>query len=294
MQIQFENVSYTYMPGTPFEEVALENVSCTIPSGMFVTVLGKTGSGKTTALQLIKGLLKPSRGRIIYTTSTEHAYKCDKQSKQEKQQLNAIWSSIGYLFQYPEHQLFEETVERDISYGPRNLGVTEGAIKSNVLEAMEAVGLSYEQFAERSPFALSGGQMRRVAIAGVLASKPQTMILDEPMAGLDPISKTKLIDMLYQQHLANNWTTICVSHHIDEIWQHTDHFLIFNNKRIEFIGSKQQILQAWQQRQIDIEPPSIVKLALLLIDKGIIKRPLTELSNELQSSEAFARYLGGV
>jgi len=282
------------MPGTPFEEIALENVSCTIPSGKFIAILGKTGSGKTTALQLIKGLLKPTTGKIVYQTSREHAYTCDKQSKKEKQKLTEIWGSIGYLFQYPEHQLFEETVERDIAYGPRNLGFTENSIKSNVLEAMEAVGLSYEQFAERSPFALSGGQMRRVAIAGVLASKPQIMILDEPMAGLDPVSKTKLIEMLYQQHITKQWTTICVSHHIDEIWQYTDYFIIFDNKRIAFIDSKQQILQAWQNHQIDIEPPSIIKLALQLIDRGIIKKPLTELANELQSNEAFARYLGGV
>lgn len=297
MRIQFENVGYVFQKGSPFEEVALENVNLTIPSNSFVTVLGKTGSGKTTALQLIKGLLKPTDGKISYSqcldgASEETIFKSSKQTREERKVLEELWKSIGYLFQYPEHQLFEETVEQDISYGPKNLGLTQTKTAQRVTEAMESVGLGYDEYAKRSPFALSGGQMRKVAMAGVLAMKPKVAILDEPMAGLDPTSKANMAKMIASLHKQYSWTTLCVSHHIDEFWPYSDHFLIFDNKKVIFAGSRSDLLSQLQKQSIPIDPPLVVKLAIELQNKGILKQSLSELSTELESEEHFAKYLG--
>lgn len=297
MRIQFKNVGYVFQKGTPFEEVALENINLTIPSNSFVTVLGRTGSGKTTALQLIKGLLKPTTGSISYSQEVECAskeviYRNSKQNREEKKELETLWKSIGYLFQYPEHQLFEESVELDISYGPRNQGVTQSTTAKRVVEAMQSVGLPYDEYAKRSPFALSGGQMRKVAMAGVLAMKPTVAILDEPMAGLDPTSKVAMANMIANLHHQYSWTTLCVSHHIDEFWPYSNYFLIFDNKKAIFAGNRTELLTRFQEQTTPIEPPSVVKLAIELQRKGFLTQSLTELTTELQSEEQFAGYLG--
>ncbi|OEF97908.1 ATP-binding cassette domain-containing protein [Desulfuribacillus alkaliarsenatis] len=309
MQIQCKNLSYIYQQGTPFEELAIDDISFTIPSRSFVSVLGRTGSGKTTALQLIKGLIKPSTGEIIYQgenhenpadNSTNHSdnklyvFSATKQPRNERNRLEALWNSIGYLFQYPEHQLFEETVEADIAYGPKNLKYTDDKVHKLVASAMELTGLEYSEFAKRAPFQLSGGQMRRVALAGILAMEPKMMILDEPMAGLDSVSKVRLTNMIYNLHKELRWTTLCVSHHIDELWKYTDYYLVFADKKVNFAGTSSQLLDRWQERSIEVEPPSLVKLALSLQAKGIIQKSLIELEEELKTEDSFAAYLRGI
>ncbi|OEH86357.1 hypothetical protein BHU72_14135 [Desulfuribacillus stibiiarsenatis] len=292
MQITFEQVSYTYGIKTPYEEQALKEVSFTIPRQKLVTVLGHTGSGKTTALQLIKGLIHPTSGNVNYTEGQQSVQATSKKpNKIDKQKLHDMWTKIGYVFQYPEHQLFEETVGQDIAYGPRNLKYSETDIQEIVQNALREVELDAQRFADRSPFELSGGEMRRVAIAGILAMNPRLMILDEPMAGLDPLSKRNLLARLYTLHKQNQWTTVCVSHHIDELWQYTDLFLIFHNKQVVFQGTKERLLAEWQQGNTLIEPPMLVKLAMELIRKGKITTALSELHNVLESESKFADFL---
>lgn len=317
MRISFDNVSYTYMTGTPFAHQALAGVSFSIPAGTFVSIMGDTGSGKTTALQLIKGLAQPSSGQVIYQlgnssdknnrgeikteesiSSTEEnkidkevIYSSNKLKKKDKAVLNNIWQKIGYAFQYPEDQLFEETVALDLAFGPKNYGQSPKEIDASIRRALATVGLDYEAFHNRSPLALSGGQMRRVALAGVLACQPEMMILDEPLAGLDPRGKTDLMARLYTEHQARAWTTLCVSHHIDETWDYSDYFLIFDQGKLVFAGGKDQLIRAWDQGELAQEPGSLVKLAQALVEKGLITDSLAAISEQLVTSQAFAKYL---
>ena len=183
MSIEIENLSYVYMPGTPFEKRALDDVSLRIEDGEFIALIGHTGSGKSTLIQHINGLLKPSSGKIIVdgVDITVPKFK-----------LNEIRKKVGLVFQYPEYQLFEETIEKDIAFGPKNLGLTNDDIDKKVKKAMEFVGLDYNTYKDISPFDLSGGQKRRVAIAGVVAMEPKVLILDEPTAGLDPKGRDEI------------------------------------------------------------------------------------------------------
>jgi energy-coupling factor transport system ATP-binding protein len=177
MSIDVKNVTHVYMQNTPFEAIAIQDINWTVKDGEFWGLIGHTGSGKSTLIQHLNGLLKPTSGEILINGKNIH-------SKDVK--LKSIRQRVGLVFQYPEHQLFEETVEQDVAFGPKNMGLTEKEIAERVKEALELVGLSYEEVKGKSPFELSGGQMRRVAIAGVLAMKPEILILDEPTAGLDP------------------------------------------------------------------------------------------------------------
>src|SRR5690625_3780273 len=208
MDITFKNVSYTYQPNTPFAHVALKNVSFHVPSGSYVAIIGHTGSGKSTLIQHLNGLLTPTEGEV-----TIGNYTLTKGRKQRD--LKKLRSEVGIVFQYPEHQLFEETVEKDIAFGPTNFGFSEEEIKESIYELMPKVGLPLDLL-ERSPFDLSGGQMRRVAIAGVLATKPKVLVLDEPTAGLDPRGQKEMMDMFHQLHEAENLTTILVTHSMED------------------------------------------------------------------------------
>src|SRR5690625_2103925 len=188
MDITFEHVSYTYQPKTPFAHDALNDLSFHIPSGTFVAIIGHTGSGKSTLIQHLNGLMTPSSGQVsVGDFKLTHKAKPDN--------LKTLRSKVGVVFQYPEHQLFEETIESDIAFGPRNFGMPEEEIRDRVQTVIKQVGLT-EDFLKRSPFELSGGQMRRVAIAGVLAFKPEVLVLDEPTAGLDPRGQNEIMDMV--------------------------------------------------------------------------------------------------
>lgn len=298
MQIEFKNVSYRYQQGTAFETSAIENINLCIPDYRFVAVMGETGSGKTTALQLVKGLLKPTDGEIIYhlgeyseNREATIVYSHQKQAKAIRTSLERVWSKIGYMFQYPEHQLFEETVALDIAYGPKNLGYTQEKTEQSVRSALETVGLDYGEYANRSPFALSGGQMRRVAMAGILAIHPEMLILDEPLSGLDPVGRIRLMDTISDLHHKQKMTTLCVTHHLDEVWEYADYFLIFSDKQLAFAGNRQEILRKWEQKMLQIAPPSVVALALRLQEKGILKTELSSLEAELSAESAFAEYI---
>src|SRR5690625_1469135 len=200
MDITFENVTYTYQAQTPFEHTALKDVSMHTPSGKFVAIIGHTGSGKSTLIQHLNGLLTPSNGTVKIGSSTST-------SSKKTEDRNELRSQVGVVFQYPEHQLFEETIAKDIAFGPMNFGVEEDEIQRRVQSTIRQVGLS-EEFLERSPFELSGGQMRRVAIAGVLALEPKVLVLDEPTAGLDPQGQQEMMDMFYKMYQEQQLTTI--------------------------------------------------------------------------------------
>ena len=182
MSIDIKNLTHVYMQGTPFESTAIKNINWTVESGEFWGLIGHTGSGKSTLIQHLNGLLKPTSGEILIDGESLGA---------KRSGLKAIRQKVGLVFQYPEHQLFEETVEQDVAFGPKNMGLSQDEITKRVKEAMELVGISYEEVKDKSPFELSGGQMRRVAIAGVLAMKPKILILDEPTAGLDLVVEMK-------------------------------------------------------------------------------------------------------
>lgn len=223
MEITITNVSYSYAVGTPFERQALMGIDVTIPQGQFVAFMGQTGSGKSTLAQLINGLLRPTEGTVRVGTFT---------LGNKKQDLRALRAKVGYAFQYPEHQLFEETVYKDIAFSMKQQELPDDMIATRVRHAMETVGLSYEEFKDRSPFQLSGGQMRRVALAGVIASVPEILILDEPTAGLDPVGRAELLGLVHRLHREQGLTIIYITHQLEEALEHADRILFLNRGTI--------------------------------------------------------------
>lgn len=209
MPIEIKDISHIYMEKTPYEKKALNNVSLTINDGDFVAIAGHTGSGKSTLMQHLNGLLNPNKGKVFIDG-------IDINQKKDKQTLNAR-RSVGVVFQYPEQQLFEESIFADIAFGPRNFGLSESEVEQRVKEAMDFVELDYEEYKDKSPFLLSGGQMRRVAIAGIIALKPKYLVLDEPTAGLDPRLKQNLLQKVKRLHQKEHVTIIMVSHNMDDI-----------------------------------------------------------------------------
>ncbi|SHH54160.1 energy-coupling factor transporter ATPase [Clostridium grantii] len=220
MSIEIENLSYVYMPGTPFEKKALDDVSLRLEDGEFIALIGHTGSGKSTLIQHINGLLKPSSGKIIVdgVDITVPKFK-----------LNEIRKKVGLVFQYPEYQLFEETIEKDIAFGPKNLGLTNDDIDKKVKKAMEFVGLDYNTYKDVSPFDLSGGQKRRVAIAGVVAMEPKVLILDEPTAGLDPKGRDEILAQIKKLKTEYNMTVILVSHSMEDVAKVASRIIVMEN-----------------------------------------------------------------
>ena len=201
MSIKIENLTHVYMPKTPFEKKALDDVNLVIEDGEFLALIGHTGSGKSTLIQHLNGLLEPSSGRILVDN-------IDITNKETK--LTDIRKKIGLVFQYPEYQLFEETIEKDIAFGPNNLGLTQDEVSKRVKKSMEMVGLDYETYKDISPFDLSGGQKRRVAIAGVIAMEPKVLILDEPTAGLDPKGRDDILEQIRILHQEYKMTIVLV------------------------------------------------------------------------------------
>ncbi|WP_181350999.1 energy-coupling factor ABC transporter ATP-binding protein [Thalassobacillus sp. CUG 92003] len=220
MDIEFQHVSYTYQPNTPFEFQALKDISLSIESGSYAAIIGHTGSGKSTLIQHLNGLLQPTEGEVAIGP---HRLKADEKAKT----LRELRKQVGIVFQYPEHQLFEETVEKDIAFAPKNFGLSDAEVKRRTKQAIEAVQLS-EDVLQRSPFELSGGQMRRAAIAGVLAMKPQVLVLDEPTAGLDPKGQSDMMDMFARLHRNQGMTTILVTHSMEDALAYAEHLFILN------------------------------------------------------------------
>ena len=234
MSIKIENLTYVYMPKTPFEKKALDNVNLEIEDGEFLAVIGHTGSGKSTLIQHLNGLLKPASGKI-YVDGTDIT---DKDTK-----LVDIRKKVGLVFQYPEYQLFEETIAKDIAYGPSNLELNEDEILRRVKKSMEMVGLNYEEYKDISPFELSGGQKRRVAIAGVIAMEPKVLILDEPTAGLDPAGRDDILEQIKLLHEKYNMTIILVSHSMEDVGKLAEKIIVMNDGHIELQGKPKEVFK---------------------------------------------------
>lgn len=248
MIIKLENVNHIYSPNTPFEKKALDDVSLCINDGDFVGLIGHTGSGKSTLVQHLNGLLKPTSGKIIVDGR-------DITSKDTD--LKEIRQKVGLVFQYPEHQLFEETIYKDIAFGPKNLGLKEEEVEERVKKAMGLVGLDYERFKDRSPFELSGGQKRRVAIAGVLAMKPKVLIMDEPTAGLDPRGRDEILGRLELLH-KEGITIILVSHSMEDIAKLVNRIVVMHKGKVAMEGETREIFkQAEKLVQLGLGIPQI-------------------------------------
>lgn len=260
MSIKIENLTYVYMPKTPFEKKALDNVSLEIEDGEFLAVIGHTGSGKSTLIQHLNGLLKPASGKI-YVDGTDIT---DKDTK-----LVDIRKKVGLVFQYPEYQLFEETIAKDIAYGPTNLGLNEDEILRRVKKSMEMVGLDYDEYKDISPFELSGGQKRRVAIAGVIAMEPNVLILDEPTAGLDPEGRDDILEQIKFLHEKYNMTIILVSHSMEDVGKLAEKIIVMNDGHIELQGKPKEVFREIDTlERIGLAVPQVTYLMRELKRKG--------------------------
>ncbi len=260
MSIKIENLTYVYMPKTPFEKKALDNVSLEIEDGEFLAVIGHTGSGKSTLIQHLNGLLKPASGKI-YVDGTDIT---DKDTK-----LVDIRKKVGLVFQYPEYQLFEETIAKDIAYGPTNLGLNEDEILRRVKKSMEMVGLDYDEYKDISPFELSGGQKRRVAIAGVIAMEPNVLILDEPTAGLDPAGRDDILEQIKLLHEKYNMTIILVSHSMEDVGKLAEKIIVMNDGHIELKGKPKEVFREIDTlERIGLAVPQVTYLMRELKRKG--------------------------
>ena len=251
MQIEFKGVTHTYQEGSPFQSTAIRDVNFTVSSGEFLALIGHTGSGKSTLAQHINGLLRPTDGQVLIDGEDIHSSGYSKKTLRQK---------VGLVFQYPEHQLFEETVEKDIGFGPRNLGLSEDEILERVQEALRKVGLAYDEFREKSPFELSGGQMRRVAMAGVLAMRPEVLVLDEPAAGLDPMSREDMLQLIRSLHESGT-TIIMISHSMDDVARFATRVLVMKKGTVAMDGTPADIfLHADQLEEMGLDVPVICRM----------------------------------
>lgn len=274
MDIRFKQVGFTYQPHSPFEQRVLFDIDLEIKEGSYTALVGHTGSGKSTLLQHLNALLKPTTGTV---TIGERVIKPETDNKN----LKPLRKKVGIVFQFPESQLFEETVARDIAFGPKNFGVSEEAAKGLAQEYIQLVGLD-ESFLERSPFDLSGGQMRRVAIAGVLAMEPEVLVLDEPTAGLDPQGRKEMMEMFDRLHREKNMTIILVTHLMDDVANYADYVYVLEKGRLVKAGTPSVVFQdtAWlQEKQLGV--PTATAFAEQLQARGLAFEQLPLTADEL-------------
>lgn len=283
MSIKLSNIYHTYSKGTPFERLAIEDVSLNINKGEIVAIIGHTGSGKSTLVQHLNGLLKPDQGTA--TIDDINIAAKGAQAKAARQQ-------VGMVFQYPEHQIFAETVFEDIAFGPRNKGFNEEEVAKQVREAMEFVGLDFDVYAQRSPFQLSGGQMRRVAIAGVVAMNPDYLVLDEPSAGLDPRSRNAVFREIMALHKSRGIAIVLVTHSMEEAVKYADRMLVINKGKVLFDGEPATIFKEYGTElvQVGVDVPQVYKLADLLRQKGLALPE--EIKDEMALVKAIKRAKG--
>lgn len=268
--IKVSGLRHVYSAGTPFEKVAIDDINIEIPHGQFVGLIGHTGSGKSTFIQHLNALLKPTSGTVTVDGEDINADKISAKNVRHK---------VGLVFQYPEYQLFEETVYADIAFGPKNMGLSETEIDERVREAAHFVGVTDEQF-ERSPLELSGGQKRRVAIAGVIAMRPGVLILDEPTAGLDPAGCEQILRNICDYHTQTGSTVIIVSHSMDDVARLADRLVVFNHGAICFDGTPEEVFsQPEELRSIGLAVPAATELAMELKKLGL-KLPNSIYTNE--------------
>lgn len=262
--IQTKGLTYRYGIGTPFEKTAVDHVDLEIESGSFVGIIGHTGSGKSTLIQHLNGLLKPTEGSILLDGKDIWA---------EKAQMRQVRFRVGLVFQYPEYQIFEETVAKDIAFGSRNMGLAEEEVQARVKETAAIVGLS-DDILEQSPFLLSGGQKRRVAIAGVMAMRPEVLILDEPTAGLDPRGREEILEEIKAYRRQTGATILLVSHSMEDVARHAQQILVMNAGKVFCYGTVENVFRRSQELQaIGLAVPQITRVCNALRAKGI---PLTE------------------
>lgn len=271
MSIVVSNLNFIYSPNTPFETVALKNVSFEIKTGEFVALIGHTGSGKSTLIQQLNGLIKPTSGSIVI-----NGVDITKQNAK----LTEVRRKVGLVFQYPEYQLFDETVQKDIAFGPKNMGLSDEEINKRVKTSMDLVGMSFEKYKDKSPFELSGGQKRRVAIAGVLAMSPEVLILDEPAAGLDPKAKNEILGNIKKIHAKTNNTIILVSHCMSDVSEIADRLLVMNKGQIEYYDTPVNVFKNEERlKEIGLDVPDAIKL------KNILNKCGYSISDEVLSIE---------
>lgn len=265
MSIELKNVTYIYMPKTPYERIALDNVSLTIEEGSFTAIAGHTGSGKSTLVQHLNGLLQPASGEVLVDGVSLHGH-----NKEEKIKAWHARQQVGMVFQYAETQLFEETIAQDIAFGPQNQGLEAAEVQERVQEAMDLVGLSYEEYKDMSPFALSGGQMRRVAIAGVLAMRPKYLVLDEPAAGLDPRGREELMAEIQRLHRKWKLTIVFVSHNMEDIARLADEMVVMQGGKLRAAATPAEIFANGPLLQeTGLEQPQIMQIMQRLQRAGL-------------------------
>ena len=260
MAIIIKELNYIYSPGTPFERAALKNINLTINDGEYIGLIGHTGSGKSTLIQHFNGLLKPSGGSLSVQGIELSAGKPD---------LIKLRSKVGLVFQYPEYQLFEESVAKDIAFGPKNLGLSEAEAAARVSEAMALVGLPPEM-GEKSPFELSGGQKRRAAVAGVIAMRPEVLVLDEPIAGLDPKGRREMLELIDGYRAKTGATIVLVSHNMDDVAQAADRVIVMSGGEIKKDGTPHEIFKdVAGMQELSLDVPQAALLADLLRSRGM-------------------------
>jgi len=283
MSIKIENLSYIYDEGMPFQTKAVDNISFDIKKGEFVGLIGHTGSGKSTLIQTLNGLLKPSKGKIFIN---------EKDLSDKNIKKSEIRKNVGLVFQYPEYQLFEETVYKDIAFGPKNLNLSKELIDQRVRESMAQVGLDFETLSELSPFELSGGQKRRVAIAGVLAMSPGILILDEPTAGLDPMGRDEILEQIKNLNREKNVTVILVSHSMEEVANLVDRLIVLDQGKKILDGCVREVFKEYDLlKQVGLGVPQVMELVVALNKKGF-NIPETVLNVE-EAKKIILRHIRG-
>lgn len=282
MPIAVENVSYTYLPGTPFEHRALKDVSFTIEDGEFVGIIGHTGSGKSTLIQIISSLIPQTAGRVLIDGVDYSQKDADKKK---------LRRTVGVVFQYPEYQLFEETIAKDIAYGPRMTGIPEEELENRTQVAMELVGMDCETYKDKSPFELSGGQKRKIAIAGVLAMEPKILIMDEPIAGLDPLGRESLMDLVKNLNDCG-MTILMISHNMDGLAEYASRILVMNQGELMMNGTPREVFREHEAlRAAGLDLPEAGQLVEALRAKGIAISEENIRFDEVK--EELIRMLGG-
>ena len=281
MSIEVRNLSHVYSPGMPDEQVALDNVNFDIYDGEIVAIIGHTGSGKSTLLQHLNGLIKADSGSIVIdgTDITD-----------PKTIMRDVRRKVGLVFQYPEYQLFDETVAKDVAFGPRNLGLDEETIERRVKDALDLVGLSYDELKDKSPFELSGGQKRRVAIAGVIAMKPKVLILDEPTAGLDPGAHKDILEMIKNIHNREHNIILFVSHNMADVAELSDKVMVMDHGKLVMMGTPQDVFGKYERlSEIGLSVPPVTEMMRRLKSEGLDVR--TDIYDIADAKEELFRVL---
>lgn len=283
MSIRVENLYHTYNPGTPFERCAVDNVTLEIKDGEFVAIVGETGSGKSTLIQHFNGLLKPTQGRVFIDG-------VDIWGKGVH--LKAIRQKVGLVFQYPEHQLFEETVFKDIAFGPRNMGLDDDEVERRVQQAMKMVGLDFGTVCDRSPFELSGGEKRRVAMAGVIAMEPSVIVLDEPASGLDPFGRDQVLDEIRELHRKFDFTVVLVSHSMEDVAKLAQRVIVLHRAKVIADGPTRNVFNMEDVLDLaGLEAPQVTRLMQALAARSMKVR--TDILTVEEAKHEILRVLRG-